>query len=67
MKMMMLGTLADSTGAATMIGDFGTSRWQFYFKAIKFPRRRKGPHQRIVAVHKSAIGCGFNRSLQHRS
>ena len=53
----MRGTLADSTRAATaMIGDFGTSRWQFYFKAISFLRRRKGPHQRFVGVHKSAVG-----------
>ena len=57
MEMMMLGTLADSTRAATaMIGDFGTSRWQFYFKAINFPRRRKGPHQRIAAMQESAVG-----------
>jgi hypothetical protein len=57
MEMMTLGTLADSTRAATaMIGDFGTSRWQFYFKATSFPRKQKGPHQRFVAVRESANG-----------
>ena len=31
-----------------LIGDFGTSRWQLYFKAISFPRRRKGRADDLV-------------------
>ncbi len=53
----MLGTLADSIRAATaIIGDFGTSRWQFYFQGYQLPAQAEGPHQRFVAVHESACG-----------
>jgi hypothetical protein len=33
---------AGINAANSLRGTFGTSQWQLYFKAISFPRRRKG-------------------------
>jgi hypothetical protein len=59
MEMMMLGTLADSTRAATaMIGNFGTSRWAAVLQGYQLPTQAEGPQQRFVAVHESYSKMG---------